>query len=131
VDPLLKEQLKKFRFNKDKSNNAIVMKVDKEAYTIVCDEVLEDTNIEELRDCLPDHQPRYIVYSFKKEHGDGRVSYPMCFIFSTPRDCKPELQMMYAGSKLSLVNTAGLTKCYEIREIDELTEEWLSEKLYN
>ena len=27
VDPLLKEQLKKFRFNKDKSNNAIVMKV--------------------------------------------------------------------------------------------------------
>lgn len=131
IDPLLIEQLKKFRFRRETTNSAIVMKVDRESMNIVCDEVLDDTTIDEVRDSLPDHQPRYVVYSFKLEHRDGRVSYPMCFIFSTPRDCKPELQMMYAGSKLSLIQTAQLTKCYEIREIDELTEEYLSEKLLN
>ena len=46
-----------------------------------------------------------------------------------PADAKPQLQMMYAGSKLSLVKEADLTKVYEIRELEELTEEWLVEKL--
>lgn len=44
-------------------------------------------------------------------------------------DCKVELQMMYAGSKLELVKVAELTKVFEIRELDELTEEWLQSKL--
>ena len=44
-------------------------------------------------------------------------------------DCKPELQMMYAGSKLSLVKEAELTKVFEIRCLEELTEEWLNSKL--
>ena len=34
------------------------LKVQKDSQTIVCDEVLEDTNTEEVRDSLPDHQPR-------------------------------------------------------------------------
>ncbi|RXN02436.1 glia maturation factor gamma-like protein [Labeo rohita] len=76
-------------------------------------------------------------------HGDGRVSYPLCFIFSSPVGCKPEQQMMYAGSKNRLVQSADLTKvggraqalvfvtCYifEVRNPDDLTEEWLKEKL--
>ena len=34
-------------------------KVDRESHTVVCDELLEDLeNIEELRDTLPEHQPR-------------------------------------------------------------------------
>ena len=35
------------------------LKVQKDSQTIVCDEVLEDTNTEEVRDSLPDHQPRW------------------------------------------------------------------------
>ena len=42
---------------------------------------------------LPEHQPRYAVYTMKLDHGDGRVSYPMCLIYSTPRDCQIELQV--------------------------------------
>ena len=41
---------------------------------------------------------------------DGRVPYPPCFIFSSPVGCKPEQQMIYAGSKNKLVQTAELTK---------------------
>lgn len=26
----------------------------------------------------------FIVYSYKYQHEDGRVSYPLCFIFSSP-----------------------------------------------
>ena len=61
-------------------------KVDKASQTIVCDEVLEDIEgVEELKESLPDHQPRFIVYTFKLSHNDGRSSYPMCFIFYSPR----------------------------------------------
>jgi hypothetical protein len=44
-------------------------------------------------------------------------------------DSKTELQMMYAGSKLELVKVAELTKVFEIRELEELTEEWLHSNL--
>lgn len=27
---------------------------------------------------------RFVVYSYKYVHEDGRVSYPLCFIFSSP-----------------------------------------------
>ena len=37
--------------------------------------------------------------------------------------------VMYAGTKLSLVKAAELTKVYEIRDLDDLTDEWLQEKL--
>jgi Cofilin/tropomyosin-type actin-binding protein len=37
--------------------------------------------------------------------------------------------MMYAGTKLALVKEAELTKVFEIRELEELTEEWLHSKL--
>ena len=41
--------------------------------------------MDDLRESLPEHQPRFVVYSYRMEHADGRVSYPMCFIYITPR----------------------------------------------
>lgn len=70
-----------------------------------------------------------LINSYKMIHEDQRVSYPMCFIFYTPRDSQMELQMMYAGTKRALQKEADLTKVYEIRELDELTEDWLKENL--
>lgn len=110
VDPELQSQLTSFRSRKEKVASALVMKVDKETQTVVLDELLEDLeSLEELRDSLPDHQPRFIVYTCCLSHSDGRSSFPMCFIFFSPRDCKPEMQMMYAGSKLELVNKVILS----------------------
>ncbi|KAM3615651.1 uncharacterized protein V6R79_005632 [Siganus canaliculatus] len=43
--------------------------------------------------------------------------------------CKTEQQIMYAGSKLQLVKTAELTKVFETRNAEELTEEWLKKQL--
>lgn len=36
---------------------------------------------------------------------------------------------MYAGTKMALQREADLTRVYEVRELEELTEEWLREKL--
>ncbi|CAI5780676.1 glia maturation factor gamma isoform X1 [Podarcis lilfordi] len=129
VDPELKEKLKKFRFRKETNNAAIMMKVDKDRQLVVLEEEFQDISPEELRSELPERQPRYPIYSYKYVHDDGRVSYPLCFIFSSPVGCKPEQQMMYAGSKNRLVQAAELTKVFEIRSTDDLTEQWLKERL--
>lgn len=83
-----------------------------------------------MEDYLPGHQPRFVVLSVKVTHtATNRVSFPLCFIFISPRDANPELQMMYAGSKLSLQKELDITKVFEIRELEEFTEEWLMSKL--
>lgn len=44
-------------------------------------------------------------------------------------DSQMELQVMYAGTKMALQRETNLTRVYEVRELEELTEEWLKEKL--
>ncbi|XP_051963658.1 glia maturation factor gamma [Xyrauchen texanus] len=129
VDASLQEKLKKFRFRKETSNAAILIKIDMEKQLVILEEEYENISLDELREELPERQPRFIVYSYKLTHSDGRVSYPLCFIFSSPVGCKPEQQMMYAGSKNRLVQSADLTKIFEVRNPDDLTEDWLKEKL--
>ncbi|XP_068577891.1 glia maturation factor beta [Cebidichthys violaceus] len=129
VDEELVKKVKKFRLQKDTHNAAIVMKIDKDKQLVILEEEHVDISIDDLRDILPERQPRFIVFSYKYHHDDGRVSYPLCFIFSSPVGCKPEQQMMYAGSKTKLVQTVEMSKVFEIRNTEDLTEEWLKEKL--
>ncbi|XP_064420792.1 glia maturation factor beta [Latimeria chalumnae] len=129
VDEDLITRLRKFRFRQETSNAAIIMKIDQQRHLVVLDEEYENISPDELQDELPEREPRFLVYSYKYEHDDGRVSYPLCFIFSSPSGCRPQQQMMYAVSKTKLVNQAELTKVFEIRSTDELTEEWLHQKL--
>uniref|UniRef100_A0A3Q3FBY9 Glia maturation factor beta n=1 Tax=Labrus bergylta TaxID=56723 RepID=A0A3Q3FBY9_9LABR len=84
VDEELIKKLKAFRFRKETNNAAIIMKIDKERQLVVLDEEHEDISPDDLKEELPERQPRFIVYSYKYQHDDGRVSYPLCFIFSSP-----------------------------------------------
>ena len=129
IDPELLAKVKKFRFRKEQNNAAVVMKIDIEKATVIEDESYEDVDIDELVNELPAHLPRYVALSYMKKHDDGRISYPLIFVFISPGGIKPELQMMYAGTKLSLVNKMGFTKVFELRDVEEFTEEWLLEKL--
>ena len=129
IDDALKAALKAFRFRKEKNNAAIVMKIISDKLLVVEDESYEDISVEELAEEIPDHLPRYIVFSYVLNHDDGRVSYPLCFIFISPSGTKPELQMMYAGSKLEVVKELGLSKVFELRSVEEFTEDWLKSKL--
>uniref|UniRef100_A0A2K5HHU5 Glia maturation factor n=1 Tax=Colobus angolensis palliatus TaxID=336983 RepID=A0A2K5HHU5_COLAP len=115
----LVEKLRKFHFHKEMNNASIIMKIHKDKRRVVLDEELEGISPDELKDELPEQQPHFTVY----------IPYPLCFIFSSPVGHKPEQQMMYAGSKNKLVQRAELTKVFEIRNMEDLTEEWLSDKL--
>ncbi|KAH3853175.1 glia maturation factor beta-like [Dreissena polymorpha] len=125
----VKDRLKKMRFRKEKNVAALLLKVDIASMTVVLDEEYEDTNIEDVQSELPEHQPRFLVISYVYNHGDGRISYPLCFIYISPSGCKPELCMMYAGTRNVLQKELGITKDFEIRSTDELTVEWLEDKL--
>merc|ERR1711910_290381 len=129
IDQELKTELTKFRYSKAKEGCAIIMKVDRKRQMIVEDDRLDDCNAEELRDALPSHQPRFVTYSFCHHHSDGRVSYPMVFLFSTPPGGQIELSMMYAGSKNNLVKETGMTKLLEVRDLEDLTDEWIRDQL--
>jgi predicted DNA-binding protein len=59
IDPELKERLKKFRFRKEKTNAAIIMKIIAEEQKIVLDEEFDDVSLEDVAAELPERQPRY------------------------------------------------------------------------
>ncbi|XP_031564555.1 glia maturation factor gamma-like [Actinia tenebrosa] len=129
IDPELKEKLRAFRFRKGNTSAAIIMKVQPENLLVILDEEHEDISVDNLREELPEHLPRYVAFSYVLNHDDGRVSYPLCFVFISPSGTKPELQMMYAGSKQEVVKELGFTKVFELRSVEEFTEEWLKTKL--
>uniref|UniRef100_A0A1L8E3H4 Putative glia maturation factor beta n=1 Tax=Nyssomyia neivai TaxID=330878 RepID=A0A1L8E3H4_9DIPT len=125
----VQEKVKEFRFSKSTTNSALVLKIDREKQLVILDEFFDDITIEELQEQLPGHQPRYVILSYRMQHDDQRVSYPMCFIFYTPRESQMELQMMYTGTKMALQREPDLKRAFEVRELDDLTEDWLREKL--
>ncbi|WAR19399.1 GMFB-like protein [Mya arenaria] len=125
----VKTKLKKMRFRKEKNVAAVLLKIDPTTRTVMQEEEYEDVTIEEIQEELNEHQPRFLVISYVRNHGDGRISYPLCFIYICPSGCKPELSMMYAGTRNILQKELGITKDFELRSTDELTEEWLDEKL--
>ncbi|XP_068194485.1 glia maturation factor beta [Antennarius striatus] len=129
VDTCLVKKVEEFRFRKKTNDAAIIMKINKVQRKVILEQEFEDISLDDLKEELPERQPRYVLYSYKRQHDDGRISYPLCFIFSSPVGCCPELQMMYAGSKLTLVNSINCTKVFEIRNTEEISEEWLRSKL--
>ncbi|XP_033635325.1 glia maturation factor gamma-like [Asterias rubens] len=127
IDEELKAQLKKFRFRKDKNISAIVCKI-KET-TVIIDEQYEDISLEDLQEEVPSTQARFIFLSYCLNHSDGRISYPLCFIYLHPRGTKPEQGMKYSGTKLHLQKESGVTKCFDLTSVEDLTKEWLEGKL--
>ncbi|XP_025103386.1 glia maturation factor gamma-like [Pomacea canaliculata] len=129
IDPSLEEVMKKFKFRKEKNVAALVLKINKDKQTVVLDEEYEDVSIDDLQNELPASQPRYILLSYVFKRDDGRESYPLCFIFVSPQGCQPDLTMMYAGTMKAVVDKAQVTKVFEVRSVEELTEDFIKEQL--
>ncbi|KAL6056729.1 hypothetical protein STEG23_034092, partial [Scotinomys teguina] len=88
----LVEKLRKFRFRKETHNAAIIMKIDKDKRLVVLDEELESPDFD-----FFNLRKTFIVYSYKYQHDDGRVSYPLCFIFSSPVGNQPLALLVSCG----------------------------------
>ena len=121
---------KKFRFRKAKTIGALFMKADQETLTVALeDEVFEDISIEDIAEKLPTSEPRYLLISYVLTHSDGRVSYPLCFVFYTPPAASSNLRMLYSASKTCVERKVNATKSFELRDSDEMDDEWLKEEL--
>ncbi|CAH8515160.1 hypothetical protein MS3_00006566 [Schistosoma haematobium] len=123
------DNLKKFKFRKSQNTVALILKIDKEALKIEPEQILEDITLNNLKDSLPYHQPRYILLSYRYEKEDGRVAFPYCLLFSTPMGSATNLKMMYTTSLTNLMHKSGVTKVFELRDLEELSDEWLQENL--
>ncbi|EGV93040.1 Leucine-rich repeat and fibronectin type III domain-containing protein 1 [Cricetulus griseus] len=154
VDPELKEKLRKFRFRKETDNAAIIMKVDKARQMVVLEEEIQSLSFVwnlthwtvalgtlahiqfyfvgqvRVQDC---YSLRFVIYSYKYLHDDGRVSYPLCFIFSSPvgasrgqpcpgrcicQNVAPTLTMLCAKTGLLFVPPAIDRRVVELRLTD-------------
>ncbi|EGD74998.1 GMFB protein [Salpingoeca rosetta] len=129
IDDELKAVLKKFRFRKEKNNAAVIMKIDMKSRQVVVEDELEDVTIEDVAEELPEFSPRYIAYSYCHHHADGRFSVPLMFIYYCPGGVKPDQNMLYASTKTAVVNEINITKVFEVRSAEEMTEEWMKRRL--
>jgi len=119
---------KKFKLS-NKSNGAVIMKINKNELKVEIESEMDDIKLADLAADLPDSAPRFIAYSFKHTHPDKRTSLPLVFIFYCPSDISPTLNMMYASTKTRLINALQVMKSFDIQDSSELTEEWLKGKL--
>ena len=77
----VKDLFQKIRFTKEKSNSCLILKIDTAKLSVILDKLIENCDLDTLGDELPESSPRYLVISFKLEHKDGRVSYPLVGLY--------------------------------------------------
>jgi len=128
IPDVLKEELKKFKLSK-KTSCAIIMNINKAKLEVEVEQKLDNVTIEEIAADLPDSAPRYIAYSYKHTHADGRMSMPLVLIYYCPSDINPSLGMMYSSTKNRVVAAADIMKVFDCQDSSKLTEAWLKEKL--
>uniref|UniRef100_A0A914EEZ4 ADF-H domain-containing protein n=1 Tax=Acrobeloides nanus TaxID=290746 RepID=A0A914EEZ4_9BILA len=128
IPPDLREMLRKFRLSQSPTTNAAILKIDRKEMCLTLENMLEDCELDELVNELPENQPRFVILSYELKRSDGRVSYPLCLVYYTPPGSSPEMKMLYAGSRNNLVKECELTKSVEIRDSEELTKEFLDSK---
>ena len=64
----LSERLKAFRFNKSTASRALILKVDPQRKLVIADgDEIEGVNVEELRDELPERQPRFVILAYRSK----------------------------------------------------------------
>ncbi|KAJ2548794.1 hypothetical protein EV175_004690 [Coemansia sp. RSA 1933] len=130
IAPTVLEDVEKFRLQKPKANMQVyVAKIDKKTHTVVHDETFEDIGFDELIDELPDDAPRYVVVSYRFAHDDGRVSYPLVFVYYCPLTSALTARMLYASTQQLFEKVAHLGKSYILQDKTQFSQEWLESNL--
>ncbi|KDN37815.1 glia maturation factor beta [Tilletiaria anomala UBC 951] len=131
VDPALLKQLEEFRMAKRSSGSAaIIIKIDKRKLLMSVEESYDDTTLEELGDELPENSPRFIVLSYKLEHKDGRVSFPLVLVNWQPTTSPVDLSTLYASALSNFAVQADVGKVVDVRDgVEGFTKEFLDERL--
>ncbi|KAA6395406.1 MAG: hypothetical protein EZS28_009072 [Streblomastix strix] len=112
----LKEKFEKFR--KSNSPSALLtLSIDPELFQVQLEEEINDVKLEDVGEDLPDSTPR--------ARDDGRIQYPLVFIFYTPFTSPPNLSMLYSSGKGSVQRLLSVNKIIELREKEDLSEKFI------
>jgi len=115
----IKDALLKFRFAKRIAaggHAAFVVKVNKQTLEMEEENTFSNISLEDLAEELPESKPRYIVISYKLEHPEGRISYPLVLINWAPNASETGLLTLHASALMNFQNTADVSKVIDIRE---------------
>lgn len=106
-----------------------MLSIDRKTLEIVEDEVHDNISLEDLVEELPENTPRFVILSYELKHDDGRVNFPLLFIYWSPSTAKAEVNMLYASAKTYLQDKISVNRGFDIREADTLTDEYLRKLL--
>eukprot|EP01125_Pyxidicula_operculata_P022516 TRINITY_DN9244_c0_g1_i1.p1 TRINITY_DN9244_c0_g1~~TRINITY_DN9244_c0_g1_i1.p1 ORF type:complete len:138 (+),score=32.45 TRINITY_DN9244_c0_g1_i1:113-526(+) len=120
---------KKFKLSRN-THRAFIMKINQEKLCVEVDKIVENvTNLQEFaEDHLPESVPRFVAYSTAFKTKDGRDTFPLVFFFFCPPSDIVS-NSLYASTKTRLVNVLQIMKIYDVRDVEEFTDEWLLENL--
>ncbi|CAO3624373.1 unnamed protein product [Mucor hiemalis] len=112
ISPELVQKIKDFRFAKYESGNAaFVLQIDRKTLKIVEDEVHDNISLEDLIEELPENTPRFVILSYELKHDDGRVNFPLVFIYWSPSTAKAEVNMLVSRKKVMSLEYHSYVTC--------------------
>jgi len=124
------EAFEKFKVAKAKNHSAMILKINTKALAVEVEETIDDNaSLASIADSLPESVPRYIILSYRVQRDDGRLNYPLVFIYYIPPQIKPDLAMLYSSTKHELGVRINVTKTLEVQDPSLLTDEWVLSKL--
>jgi len=122
------ELIQDFRtWNRTRSYPSIfVMKINKEALRVEQEEKYEATNLEDIKEELPESSPRFIGYIFEYDKGD-RKAFPLCLIYYCP-STSTELATLYSSTLVRLERLLQIPKTYRVEDLDILTSAYIEKE---
>mmetsp|Transcript_15955 Transcript_15955/g.49840 ORF Transcript_15955/g.49840 Transcript_15955/m.49840 type:complete len:137 (-) Transcript_15955:363-773(-) len=124
------EKFNKFKLAKCTSSSALILKINKKDLVVeIDDEIAQDAQLADIAEELPESVPRYILFSYRWERSDGRLQFPILFIYYCPKQIKPELAMIYSSTQSVLQSRINCNKTLEVQVPEDLTEDWLLSQL--
>jgi len=122
-------EYKKFKTARSQTTDVMFLKINVKQLRVEIEDVMTDVNLEDIPEELPECVPRFLVINYRQTHADGRLSFPLVFVFFCPPGIKPELNILYASTKQRLALMMHILKDYELKDKEEFNEEWLKKKL--
>lgn len=80
------------------------------------------SDLEELKEELPDNSPRFILLSYPMTLSDGRPKTPFVMIYHRPPTASQNNRMVYAGAVELVRNESGVNKVIELEDVDDLDD---------
>ncbi|KAI5818985.1 hypothetical protein BZA77DRAFT_175525 [Pyronema omphalodes] len=105
------------QLHQDKKLKYIIYKLSDDMKTIVVEKSGSEAEYSVFEQLLPEQEPRYAVYDFEYDSGEGKRK-KICFYSWSPDDAPTRAKMVYASSKSDFRNSLGGSIHAEIQGTD-------------